>query len=66
MTGGAWPLRLAEVETSGRLHVTTNVIEAVQATELSFVCVGTPTGANGAYCTYGRRGEIAGINASHH
>jgi len=38
---------MAEVAASGRLHVTTDAIEAVQATELSFVCVGTPTGANG-------------------
>ena len=32
---------------SGRLRATTNSVEAIRDTELSFVCVGTPSQANG-------------------
>lgn len=38
---------VAEQVAAGRLRATTGVREAVQATELSLVCVGTPSRANG-------------------
>jgi GDP-mannose 6-dehydrogenase len=38
----------AEVVRSGRVTVTDDVAAAVRATELSFICVGTPSSANGS------------------
>ena len=38
----------AEVGGSGRVRVTDDVAGAVQATDLSFICVGTPSSANGS------------------
>src|SRR5207237_7109519 len=38
----------AEVVASGRVEVTDDVAAAVHASELSFVCVGTPARANGS------------------
>lgn len=38
---------MAEAVGSGRVHVTSDCAEAMQATELSFVCVGTPSKKNG-------------------
>ncbi len=37
-----------DVVASGRLRATTDVAEAVAATEISLVCVGTPSAANGS------------------
>jgi GDP-mannose 6-dehydrogenase len=37
-----------EVVSSGRVRVTTDVAEAVASSELSLVCVGTPSAANGS------------------
>lgn len=39
---------VAGVVSSGRLTATTSVTEAVHATEISLVCVGTPSASNGA------------------
>ncbi len=39
---------VTNVVASGRLRATTNVAEAVHATEISLVCVGTPSAANGS------------------
>jgi GDP-mannose 6-dehydrogenase len=39
---------MARVSASGRVAVTADVHGAVQATELSFVCVGTPSAPNGS------------------
>jgi GDP-mannose 6-dehydrogenase len=39
---------VAEVVASGRIEVTDNVAAAVQTSELSFVCVGTPARPNGS------------------
>ena len=39
---------MRESVASGRVTVTTDPIEAVHASELSFVCVGTPSAANGS------------------
>jgi len=36
------------VAASGRVHVTTDVSEAIGASELSLICVGTPSAANGS------------------
>ena len=54
INGGQSPIIEAEIGEliadnvkNGRLRATTNQIEAIQATELSFVCVGTPSQANG-------------------
>ena len=41
----------AEVVLSGALWATTDVTEAVAATEISLVCVGTPSAANGSLST---------------
>jgi GDP-mannose 6-dehydrogenase len=41
----------AEVVRSGALRTTTDVAEAVAATEVSLVCVGTPSAANGSLST---------------
>jgi len=38
----------AEVVKSGRVRVTDDVAEAVRSTDLSFICVGTPSSANGS------------------
>src|SRR5207249_2891336 len=38
---------LAEVVGAGRLRATTSSVEAVAASDLSLICVGTPGGANG-------------------
>lgn len=38
---------MADVATSGRVEVTTDAGEAVSKSELSFVCVGTPSASNG-------------------
>lgn len=37
-----------DVVASGRIHVTDNAEQAIAATDLSFVCVGTPSRANGS------------------
>jgi GDP-mannose 6-dehydrogenase len=39
---------MAQVAASGRVTVTTDVNEAVQRSDLSFICVGTPSGNNGS------------------
>jgi GDP-mannose 6-dehydrogenase len=51
---GKTPVLEAQLETmieravrAGRLSATTNVMEAVEKTELSLICVGTPSKANG-------------------
>jgi GDP-mannose 6-dehydrogenase len=41
----------AEVVASGALRATTDVTEAVEATEISLICVGTPSAANGSLST---------------
>ncbi|OLF15728.1 nucleotide sugar dehydrogenase [Actinophytocola xanthii] len=41
----------AEVVASGALRATTDVAEAVAATDVSLVCVGTPSAANGSLST---------------
>ena len=42
---------ISEVVASGALRVTDDATEAVQATELSLVCVGTPSAPNGSLST---------------
>jgi GDP-mannose 6-dehydrogenase len=39
---------MAQVAASGRVAVTTDVAQAVRDSEISFVCVGTPSAANGS------------------
>ncbi len=39
---------MSDVVASGRIHVTDNAEEAIASTELSFVCVGTPSQPNGS------------------
>ncbi len=39
---------VSEMRASGRLRATTDVTEAVNATDISLICVGTPSQANGA------------------
>ena len=39
---------VAQVVAAGRVRVTDNALEAVAATDLSLVCVGTPSAANGS------------------
>ena len=39
---------MRSVATSGRVQVTSNVADAVAASEISLVCVGTPSAANGS------------------
>ncbi len=39
---------MAEVAASGRVAVTTDVRQAVHASEVSFICVGTPSAPNGS------------------
>ena len=39
---------MKDVVASGRIKVTDNAAEAIAATELSFVCVGTPSASNGS------------------
>jgi GDP-mannose 6-dehydrogenase len=39
---------MRDVVDSGRVTVTNDALQAVQATELSFVCVGTPSASNGS------------------
>ncbi|HEU5469754.1 MAG TPA: nucleotide sugar dehydrogenase [Actinophytocola sp.] len=41
----------AEVVGSGSLRATTDVAEAIAATEISLICVGTPSAANGSLST---------------
>jgi len=41
----------AEVVGSGALRATTDVVEAVAASEISLICVGTPSAANGSLST---------------
>ena len=41
----------AEVVASGALRATTDVAEAIKATEISLICVGTPSAANGSLST---------------
>jgi len=38
----------AQVVTSGQVRVTDDVVEAVRSTQLSFICVGTPSSPNGS------------------
>src|SRR5262249_49613827 len=42
------PEAIAEATPAGRRRGTTNAAEAVQATDLSLVCVGTPSGSQGS------------------
>jgi GDP-mannose 6-dehydrogenase len=47
---------VAEAVAAGRLRATTDCVEAVGSTDLGFVCVGTPSNANGSLdLTYLRR-----------
>src|SRR5687767_7987048 len=39
---------MASVAKSGRVSVTTDVEAAIKGSELSFICVGTPSAANGS------------------
>lgn len=39
---------IGEMTAAGRLRATTDVVEAVQATDVSLVCVGTPSNQNGS------------------
>ena len=39
---------MAQVSAAGRVSVTTDVNEAVERSDISFICVGTPSGANGS------------------
>jgi len=43
------PELMADAASSGRVTVTNSATEAVHGTELSFVCVGTPSRANGSH-----------------
>jgi GDP-mannose 6-dehydrogenase len=42
------PEAIAEAVASGRLRATHDVAEAIRATEVSLICVGTPSGAQGS------------------
>jgi GDP-mannose 6-dehydrogenase len=42
------PEAIAEATASGRLRATHDAVEAVRATDISLICVGTPSGAQGA------------------
>jgi GDP-mannose 6-dehydrogenase len=42
------PEAMAEAARSGRLRATANVAEAVRATDVSLICVGTPSGSQGS------------------
>jgi len=39
---------MAEVAASGRVSVTTDAVQAVMGSDLSLICVGTPSAANGS------------------
>lgn len=62
----------ANMVKSGRLRATTHVAEAVTATDVSFICVGTPsTDAGGLDTTYVKRvaeqiGAAIGIKSGYH
>jgi len=40
---------MSSVASSGRVSVTTDAVEAVLSTDISFICVGTPSAANGGH-----------------
>lgn len=63
---------LARARSAGRVHATTDPTEAVQASELSLLCVGTPSNANGSVDISALRaaarqiGETLGSVRRHH
>ena len=52
------PEAIAAGGRAGRLRATTDAAEAVRATEVSLVCVGTPSGSQGSLSTGGARARV--------
>jgi GDP-mannose 6-dehydrogenase len=52
---------MQQVVASGRVEVTNDVAEAIRSTELSFVCVGTPSSSNGSQDLNAIRRVVAAI-----
>jgi GDP-mannose 6-dehydrogenase len=42
------PEAMSEAKASGRLRATDNVVEAIRSTDVSLICVGTPSGSQGS------------------